>query len=89
MGIWRYWWKRCWKNPTPDTIDSNGNAYLTDRNAHQILKFDENGTFIKSYGSKGSTKGKFLEPHGIVFDSNNTMYITDMKNSRVQVFERL
>ncbi|MGZ5490317.1 MAG: 6-bladed beta-propeller, partial [Nitrososphaeraceae archaeon] len=76
------------RTPHQLSIDSNGYVYLTDRNAHQILKFDENGTFIKSYGSKGSTEGKFLEPHGIVFDSNNTMYVTDMKNSRVQVFDK-
>ena len=74
------------RTPHQLSVDSNGYVYLTDKNAHQILKFDENGKFIKSYGFKGSTEGKFLEPHGIVFDSNNTMYVTDMKNSQSSSF---
>jgi DNA-binding beta-propeller fold protein YncE len=56
-------------------------------NGNQILKFDKDGNFIKVLGSKGSGEGQFIHPHGMVFDSNNNMYITDMGNYRIQVFD--
>lgn len=65
-----------------------GYVYLTDKNSHQIIKFDENGEFIKVLGARGSEAGQFYRPHGIVFDANNNMYITDMRNSRVQVLDK-
>ena len=37
-------------------------------------------------GSKGNGPGQFDGPHGIAIDSHDNIYFTDMKNSRVQVF---
>ena len=37
-------------------------------------------------GSKGIKPGEFNSPHGIAIDSDNNIYLTDMKNSRIQVF---
>jgi DNA-binding beta-propeller fold protein YncE len=65
-----------------------GYVSLTDKNSHQIIKFDENGEFIKVLGARGSEAGQFYRPHGIVFDANNNMYITDMRNSKVQVLDK-
>ena len=76
------------RTPHQISIDSFGYVYLTDKNSHQIIKFDKNGKFIKVLGTRGSEAGQFYRPHGIVFDSNNNMYITDMRNSRVQVLDK-
>ena len=51
------------RNTNKLTVDYNGYVYLTDKNEKKIIKFDGNGNFIEAYGSKGSTEGKFLEPH--------------------------
>jgi tripartite motif-containing protein 71 len=54
----------------------------------KILKFYFNGTFIETIGSKGAEPGQFDGPHGIAIDSgNDNVYVTDMKNHRVQVFD--
>ena len=75
--------KAAQRTPHQVSIDSLGYVYLTDKNSHQIIKFGENGEFIKVLGARGSEAGQFYRPHGIVFDANNNMYITDMRNSRV------
>ena len=63
-------------------------VYLTDRNGNQILKYYSNGTFIETIGSKGVGAGQFNVPHGIAIDSDNDdVYVTDMKNHMVQVFD--
>jgi DNA-binding beta-propeller fold protein YncE len=41
---------------------------------------------VTSFGIKGSGDGEFYEPHSIAFDSHDNMYITDVKNHRVQKF---
>jgi tripartite motif-containing protein 71 len=64
-----------------------GNVYLTDSNGNQLLKYHGNGTFIGTIGSEGTELGKFNTPHGIAFDPSNNMYVTDMKNFRIQVFD--
>jgi DNA-binding beta-propeller fold protein YncE len=69
------------RTPHQLSVDSKGFVYLTDKNGHQILKFDENGNFIKTLGKQGSGEGEFVRPHGIVFDSKDNMFITDMRNS--------
>ena len=43
---------------------------------------------MESIGSKGPGPGQFDGPHGIAIDSDNdNVYVTDMKNHRVQVFD--
>lgn len=73
--------------PHQIAINSFGNVYLSDSNGNQILKYYDNGTFIGTIGSEGTEPGKFNTPHGIAIDPNNNMYVTDMKNYRVQVFD--
>ncbi|HKX21293.1 MAG TPA: 6-bladed beta-propeller, partial [Nitrososphaeraceae archaeon] len=31
--------------------------------------------------------GEFNSPHGIAIDANNSIYVTDMKNYRIQAFD--
>jgi DNA-binding beta-propeller fold protein YncE len=46
----------------------------------------ENITFVKSWGVKGSGPGQFNEPYGIAVDKEGFVYVTDVRNSRVQKF---
>ena len=74
------------RSPHQIAVNSMGIVYLTDRIGNQILKFYSNGTFIETIGSKGAGPGQLDGPHGIAIDSNNdNVYVTDMKNHRVQV----
>jgi hypothetical protein len=46
-------------NTPPSFNRQLGICYLTDKNSHQISKFDENGEFIKVLGARGSEAGQF------------------------------
>ncbi len=80
-------------NRTADvTWDKAGNIYVADGanktvgNA-RIAKFDKDGHFIKSWGSRGSEVGQFSAIRGIVMDAQGNVYVADSGNSRIQVFD--
>ena len=61
--------------------------YVTDgRENSRVSKFDSNGKFITSWGSKGSGNGQFNENHGIDIDSSGNVYVVDTRNNRIQKF---
>ncbi len=81
--------------PTGVAIAPNGDIFVTDGhspNAHnngRVLKFSRDGTFIKSWGKKGSAPGDFDEPHDIFLGgSQNRIYVADRRNQRIQVFDQ-
>jgi len=53
----------------------------------RIVKFDRNGAFVKSWGTKGDGPGQFSSPHAIAIDRNGRIYVADRGNSRVQIFD--
>ena len=54
----------------------------------RVLKFDKNGTFIKSWGGLGTEPGKFTLAHGIAVDSKGLLWVTDRENQRIQIFDQ-
>jgi DNA-binding beta-propeller fold protein YncE len=68
--------------------DSAGNIYVADGYGNaRIAKFDKNGKFIKSWGSKGLAPGQFNTIMGIALDSGGNVYVADAGNRRIQVFD--
>jgi DNA-binding beta-propeller fold protein YncE len=53
----------------------------------RVLKFDRTGRFIKSWGGKGKTPGKFEVAHGIAIDGKGLLWVTDRENQRIQIFD--
>jgi DNA-binding beta-propeller fold protein YncE len=53
----------------------------------RVLKFDRTGRFIKSWGGKGKTPGKFEVAHGIAIDAKGLLWVTDRENQRIQIFD--
>jgi streptogramin lyase len=53
----------------------------------RVLKFDRAGRFIKSWGGKGRTPGKFEVAHGIAIDAKGLLWVTDRENQRIQIFD--
>jgi len=80
-------------NRTADvTWDRTGNIYVADGASRttgnaRIAKFDKDGHFIKSWGSRGSEPGQFNGIHGIVIDAQGNLYVADAGNQRIQVFD--
>jgi hypothetical protein len=74
--------------PTDVAWDSTGNIYVADGYGNsRIAKFDKNGKYIKSWGSRGTGPGQFNIPHTIAIDAQNNIYVGDRENKRIQVFD--
>lgn len=80
-------------NRTADVAwDHSGNIYVADGRSEttgnaRVAKFDRNGHFIRSWGSRGSDPGQFNGISGIAIDAKDNVYVADAGNKRIQVFD--
>jgi len=76
------------RQPTDVAWDSSGNIYISDGYINsRVAKFDRNGDWVKSWGTKGVAPGQFNLPHAIAIDRNDNIYVGDRSNRRIQVFD--
>jgi sugar lactone lactonase YvrE len=80
-------------NQPSDVVTSpNGDIFVADGHGGdsnaRILKFSKDGTFIKTWGRKGTGPGEFDTPHSIVIDSRGRLFVADRENSRIQIFDQ-
>ena len=54
----------------------------------RIIKFAPDGKFIKAWGSLGSGKSQFRNPHALAFDSKGRLLVADRVNGRIQLFDQ-
>jgi DNA-binding beta-propeller fold protein YncE len=74
--------------PTDVAWDAAGNIYVADGLGNaRVAKFDKNGKFIKSWGSRGLGPGQFNMVSGIALDAQGNVYVADAGNRRIQVFD--
>jgi len=77
------------QRPTDVAWDAAGDIYVADGygNNARVAKFDKNGKFVKSWGSKGTAQGQFNSVRGIALDAQGNVYVADAGNKRIQVFD--
>ncbi len=76
------------RQPTDVAWDSQGSIYITDGYVNsRVAKFDKNGDWSKSWGTKGTAPGQFNLPHSIAIDRQDDIYVGDRSNRRIQVFD--
>jgi sugar lactone lactonase YvrE len=78
--------------PTDVVTAENGDVFVTDGHGGdsnaRIVKFSADGRYLRSWGRKGSAPGEFDIPHGIAIDSKGRLFVADLNNFRVQVFDQ-
>lgn len=74
--------------PTDIAVAEDGSFYVSDGYGNsRVVKFTSSGKYIKAWGTYGNKPGEFRIPHGIAIDNNNTIYVADRQNNRVQLFD--
>jgi sugar lactone lactonase YvrE len=80
------------KTPAGIVIDSNGNIFIGDAEAHVIRKISLQGdvtTFAGTTDVKGSadgtgTQASFNDPAGLAIDADNNLYVADALNNKIR-----
>jgi hypothetical protein len=75
--------------PADVAWDRAGNIYVADGigNTNRVAKFDKDGKFILHWGSTGSEQGQFQGVKGLAIDAQGNVYVADLGNKRIQVFD--
>ena len=74
-----------WSRPNGDIFVADGHR---DTGNNRIVKFSKDGTFLKTWGHKGSGPGELHEPHTIALDSQGRLFVGDRENNRIQIFDQ-
>ncbi|MDP4161361.1 MAG: 6-bladed beta-propeller [Bacillota bacterium] len=61
--------------------------YVTDTNNKRVQVFDLGGTPIFKFGKEGEGKGEFKFPYGIAGDKQGQVYVSDLYNGCISVFD--
>jgi hypothetical protein len=76
-------------SPTDVAVAPNGDIFVSDGHVNsRIVKFSQDGRFIKAWGSRGDGPGEFNVPHTIFFDSRGRLLVGDRANRRIQIFDQ-
>lgn len=82
--------------PSGVSLDKSGNVLVCDcglwneaskENNNRIQVFNADGKYQYEFGSTGQDTGQFMKPARVAVDKKGRMLVTDMDNSRIQVFK--
>jgi streptogramin lyase len=68
-------------------IDQDGFVWVGETRTNRILKFDQKGNFLYSWGAPGPQAGRIACSHGMTTDQLGNLYLADCYTGRVQKFE--
>ena len=51
---------------------------------HQVSVYDDTGKLVREFGKQGSAPGEFQQPGGIAFGADESVFVADQVNHRVQ-----
>lgn len=74
--------------PTDIAFGLNDEVYISDGYGNsRVLKFDQEGKLLTTWGTAGKKPGQFDLPHSIVVDRQGRVLVGDRENDRIQVFD--
>lgn len=72
----------------PRSIAVRGSeVFVLEYSGRRVSVFDENGTFLRSWGSSGTGDGQFTQPRQLTATPAGFVYVTDDYRMDVQVFD--
>ncbi len=80
--------------PSAVLVAPNGDIFVGDGHGGnsnaRVVKFAKDGTFIKTWGKKGTGPGDFdaQGPHALAMDSRGRLFVADRGNNRIQIFDQ-
>lgn len=70
-------------------VDGEGDIYVVESYYDHLLIFNRSGALLLGIGGNGNDPGKFNLPTGVWVDSRNRVFVADMLNRRVGIFQFL
>ncbi len=72
-------------------VDDENKIYVVDSGNNRVQQFRMSGNnsieFLRTFGKQGAGPGEFFRPSDISVCKDGKIYVTDMGNKRVQVFD--
>ena len=79
---------RHFNQPTELAFLPDGTFFVSDGdNGTRIVKFDRNGKFLLTFGTKGTGPGQFGSVHGLAVDARHRVYAVDRGKDRINIFD--
>ncbi|XP_078667717.1 E3 ubiquitin-protein ligase TRIM71-like [Branchiostoma floridae x Branchiostoma belcheri] len=69
-------------------VQRDGRIVVADPDKHSIFLFEADGTLVKQVGGQGEGPGQFNQPHFVLADKEDNIFVSDKYNGRVQVFDK-
>jgi len=73
--------------PSNFTVGPDGNLYIVNIGSNKVIKMDQDGNFLGSFGGIGDQFGQFSKPKGIALDKDKRIYVVDGGTNLVQIFD--
>lgn len=70
-----------------DVASNSSFTYVTDTNNKRVLAFDVGGNLLFSFGEQGTGKGQFHFPYGISTDNKGRVFVADLYNGNISIFD--
>jgi DNA-binding beta-propeller fold protein YncE len=68
-------------------MDNDNNIYVSDPDLNHLDIFNRDGKLVYEFGESGKEPGQFQGMSGLWLDSGQCLYVADMQNKRVQLFQ--
>jgi streptogramin lyase len=68
-------------------IDSTGNLYVANIGNNRVIKYDQDGNYLGTFGGSGDTVGTFAKPKGVAVSPEGYIFVVDGGTNVVQLFD--